>query len=210
MNTISNYNQNRPKSIFRIAWLGIALFGFLLVGVLSSCNSGSVSGTSASTTASGSVMQMSQRDTDGDGIIDLSDSDDDNDSIPDSLDSDDDNDGIDDDDECDSDNDGVIDDHDDDYLEIHGTVSAVGTDSFVLYGYTIVVDQHTRYESEYGSSFGFADIAVGMRLEVEGTVVDGGDVLAREVEMESDHDDDDDPYDDDDDDDDEDDDGYSS
>jgi hypothetical protein len=188
------------SNLGRLGFVGLSLITLVFAGVLNSCSSGSVTGTSAGTSANGSVTIMSQRDTDGDGIIDLDDYDDDNDGISDSSDEDDDNDGIHDDDESDCDNDGTIDDHDDDYVEIYGVVSSVGDKSFILYGYTIVVDGETRYESEYENSFGFDSISTGMYLEVEGVLTGDRTVLAREVEQEdddsSDDDHDDDYYDD--------------
>lgn len=185
-------HNTRSNSFGTAAAIGLFLLMLVLTAALSSCGSsggGSITGPAGPT---GSITIMSQRDTDRDGVIDLSDPDDDNDGLPDVSDDDDDNDGTNDEDEMDSDDDGVINDHDDDYVEITGLVSSVGDESFVLYGYTVMVDNKTKYESDDGLPFGFDDITVDMRLEAEGVMVNDTTMMADEVERDDNDDDSDD------------------
>ena len=137
-------NKTLTGSDSRITSYMVVVFGLIIGLVVTSCNSGGGSGVAGpSASAPGSVTIMSQRDTDGDGQIDLVEPDDDNDRTPDSADLDDDNDGIYDYDEEDSDHDGTINDHDDDYVEIEGTVESVNGSGFVIYGYDVTVDDDT-------------------------------------------------------------------
>ena len=175
------------KSLTRIdlKTLGVMILLMAFVVAASSCSSDSVSGPPTNAgDPSGSFTRMSQRDTDGDGILDLSDSDDDNDGVDDDEDVDDDNDGIMDDDENDSDEDGVIDDHDDDYVELKGTITSVGTDSFVAFGFTVLVDDTTRIEGDNHQPLQFSDLTVGTFVEVHGILEDDSTILARKIEVE--------------------------
>jgi hypothetical protein len=161
----------------------IALLAFVVAA--SSCSSDSVSGPPANAgDPTGSFTRMSQRDTDGDGILDVSDSDDDNDGIDDDEDVDDDNDGILDEDEQDSDDDGILDDNDDDYVELKGKITSMGTNSFVAYGFTVLTDDDTRIEGDNHEQLQFSDLSVGTFVEVEGILNDDSTILAREVEIE--------------------------
>lgn len=170
--------------------MGLLLVILAFVVVASSCSSDTVNGPAASaSTDTGSFLRMSQRDTDGDGILDLDDADDDNDGVLDEDDADDDNDGILDDDEEDTDGDDVLDDHDDDYVELRGRIDSIGSDSFVAFGFTVLVDADTRIEGDNHRPLEFADLAEGMLVEVHGGLNDDTTILARKVEVEDGDDD---------------------
>ena len=84
--------------------------------------------------------------------------------------------------------------YDDGNYEIEGTItSIVNSESFYLGSVLVTHDSSTRFE--YGSA---SDLAVGRRVEVEGSRESSGTVTAREIEFEDndndDHDDDDDDY----------------
>lgn len=159
------------------------LFSCSLLVLFGSCGPDSITGQRGGRWL-GSKSVASQRDTDGDGIIDILDPDDDNDGIPDELDSDDDNDAIPDTLEDDHDGDGIINDHDNDFVKIEGFIERLFNHSLVVFGTVIHVSDGTRIEGEHHAQLDFGDLLVGMRVEVYGTIQDGGSVLAAKIELE--------------------------
>ena len=89
--------------------------------------------------------------------------------------------------------DGDYDDDSDYNNEIEGAItSIVNSQSFFLGNTLVIHDSSTRFE--YGNA---NDLAVGRRVEVEGSGTTSGTIIAREIEFEyTDYDDDDDYYDD--------------
>ncbi len=75
-------------------------------------------------------------------------------------------------------------------LKMKGMISELGEDYLTVNNYTFFVDSTTRYEGKHRASFSFADLQVGMRVEVKGVKMDNGDFLAVKIEMEdhSEHD----------------------
>ena len=74
------------------------------------------------------------------------------------------------------------DNHYDDYYEIEGRItSIVDSRSFFLGSTLVIHDSSTRFE--YGNA---NDLAVGRRVEVEGSRTSSGTVIAREIEFEDD------------------------
>ncbi len=92
-------------------------------------------------------------------------------------------------DDDDHDNSNNNDNYYDDYYEIEGRItSIVDSQSFLLGSILVIHDSSTRFE--YGTA---NDLAVGRRVEVEGSRTTPGTVRAREIEFEDrDYDDDDD------------------
>ena len=71
-------------------------------------------------------------------------------------------------------------DYDDAYYEIEGTIlTIVDSQSFLLDDILVIHGPSTRFE--YGDA---SDLAVGRRVEVEGTRISSGTVVAREIEFE--------------------------
>ena len=74
------------------------------------------------------------------------------------------------------------DDYYDDHYEIEGRItSIVDSQSFFLGNTLIIHDSSTRFE--YGNA---KDLAVGRRVEVEGSRTNSGTIIAREIEFEDD------------------------
>ena len=74
------------------------------------------------------------------------------------------------------------DDYYDDYYEIEGRItSIVDSQSFFLGNTLIIHDSSTRFE--YGNA---NDLAVGRRVEVEGSRTNSGTIIAREIKFEND------------------------
>lgn len=71
-------------------------------------------------------------------------------------------------------------DYDDAYYEIEGTIlTIVDSQSFLLGDVLVIHGPSTRFGSGDAS-----DLAVGRRVEVEGTRISSGTVVAREIEFE--------------------------
>ncbi len=71
-------------------------------------------------------------------------------------------------------------DYDDAHYEIEGVIlTIVDSQSFLLGDVLVIHDSSTRFE--YGDA---GDLAVGRRVEVEGTRISSGTVVAREIEFE--------------------------
>ena len=86
------------------------------------------------------------------------------------------------DDDDDHDNGNDDDNYYDDYYEIEGRItSIVDSQSFLLGSTLIIHNSSTRFE--YGNA---NDLAVGRRVEVEGSRTSSGTVIAREIEFEDD------------------------
>jgi hypothetical protein len=71
-------------------------------------------------------------------------------------------------------------------VELTGYVTEVGTSSFVINGSTFVVDANTEYRGRHGNTFSFAQIEVGLLLEVKARLQTNGDLLATRVKTEDD------------------------
>jgi hypothetical protein len=72
-------------------------------------------------------------------------------------------------------------------VEITGYVTEVGTASFVINGTTFLVDANTEYRGRNGNTFSFEQIVTGILLEVKARVQTNGDLLAKRVKTEDDH-----------------------
>jgi hypothetical protein len=75
----------------------------------------------------------------------------------------------------------------DDEFEITGYVEILDSNSFGISGYTFNVDANTRFDARHGLSFSFAQVEVGMLLEVKAEVMPNGSLLAVRVKREDDH-----------------------
>ena len=85
-------------------------------------------------------------------------------------------------DDDDHDNDNDDDDYYDDYYEIEGRVtSIVDSQSFLIGSILVIHNSSTRFE--HGDA---DDLAVGRRVEVEGSRTNSGIIIAREIEFEDD------------------------
>ena len=71
-------------------------------------------------------------------------------------------------------------------VEITGYVTEVSTNSFVINGSTFVVDANTEYKGRHGNTFSFAQIEVGLLLEVKARLQTNGDLLVIRVKTEDD------------------------
>jgi hypothetical protein len=71
-------------------------------------------------------------------------------------------------------------------VELTGYVTEVGTNSFVINGSTFVVDANTEYRGRHGNTFSFAQIEVGLLLEVKARLQTNGDLLVIRVKTEDD------------------------
>ena len=71
-------------------------------------------------------------------------------------------------------------------VEITGYVTEVSTNSFVINGSTFVVNANTEYKGRHGNTFSFAQIEVGLLLEVKARLQTNGDLLVIRVKTEDD------------------------
>ncbi len=71
-------------------------------------------------------------------------------------------------------------------IELTGYVTDVGTNSFVINGSTFVIDANTEYRRRHGNTFSFAQIEVGLLLEVKARLQSNGDLLVIRVKTEDD------------------------
>lgn len=71
-------------------------------------------------------------------------------------------------------------DEDDDEVEFTGTIESITPPSLRVSGRTVVTNADTEFEGE-GRTGSLADFKVGDRVEVEGTLLSDGSVLAREL-----------------------------
>ncbi|MFQ5570328.1 MAG: DUF5666 domain-containing protein, partial [Rhodothermales bacterium] len=77
-----------------------------------------------------------------------------------------------------------IEDQDEDEVEVTGAIEQIGTDSLVVAGILFVVDENTQVLDDDNQPISFADLVVGMIVEVEGDVQPDGTVVARKIKIE--------------------------
>ena len=77
---------------------------------------------------------------------------------------------------------------DNDEIEVTGYVESLDSNSIGIDGYLFIVDANTRFDARHGLSFSFAQVQLGMLLEVKAYVLANGTLLAERVKREDDHD----------------------
>jgi hypothetical protein len=72
--------------------------------------------------------------------------------------------------------------------EAKGTITSLGTNTFQLSTtkgtVMVTVNSSTRFEKEHDMAATFSDLKMGQSVEVEGTLLSPGSILAREVKIE--------------------------
>ncbi|KAA3613373.1 MAG: T9SS C-terminal target domain-containing protein [Calditrichaeota bacterium] len=68
-------------------------------------------------------------------------------------------------------------------MEMKGTIARLGENSLQVNNYTFYVDGSTKFERDDHGHFGFADLQVGMRVEVNGSQQQNGQHIARKIKL---------------------------